>query len=854
MLKLPFALTLSALLCASAGCNAQTAPRAQTAPTQTAPALYGAWRSAAIGGGGYVQNVIFTADPRVLYAYVDVGGVFRSNDGGQNWRMIHGSIAGNGAGVTNIRDLSVNPSNPDDIIIAAGSRWSAREGLFRTRDGGKNWRKVEDGWFYGNESFRWAGQNLARSPIDPNHLLAFGAGDGVWVSVDDGQNWRGVGAVTRGSYASDIKFARDGRTVYASAQEVETWQDGKKIKLGGGLFRSDDAGETWRKIADEAPMELRQDPKQNSRWWGLSAGERVVVSDDGGASWRDASQGLPGGEIKGSVSENAFRALGAGPDFLVVGSSRGTFYRRGVNDEAWQKIENPKITEMYQGRPWNSRIEPGHWQHFGAATGSVVVDPRDPNRWFFTDWYAIWRSDDAGKSWNLSMDGVETTVIHTIRADPRDAARVHLGMADNGYLLSLDGGESYVSPHLNSNLKSLSMPASQPARLYATGDGADGKWEAKQVWLSADAGQSWVKSPMRGLPADLRANSIVAAPDAPLTAYLAVAGEVKPNGGGVYRSNDGGQSWSWIGDGLEGDGSAFSDNIFGVGQELAALPGGEVVAISQKRRAIYAWDGAKWARVEAKLNGAPNEVAAGGGAFWVAVKNDGLYRVENGAARRVWSGDVARVTADGGARVAIGTADGVLVSSDAGAGWQKMAGLPHRFYPIVAFAGPRLLAGTAGNGAFWMPLAPDAAQSMTARAVEPRAVELTVAPGLKLAGAWKVVWTGQGQIETVRVENGVTLRSVGGAARGTAGRELERWQGEQLVSGRLSAQGELEQAQVALQIFDAGWKQIGWQTLADAKGAAKAVAFEKSVVWPEGAAHVQLVVAITGEGNVTLEN
>lgn len=68
--------------------------RAESAPGGT-PVYrdYGAWRSGAFGGGGFLQNIIFApSDPRMLYTYVDVGGLYRSADGGRTWRMLHGSL------------------------------------------------------------------------------------------------------------------------------------------------------------------------------------------------------------------------------------------------------------------------------------------------------------------------------------------------------------------------------------------------------------------------------------------------------------------------------------------------------------------------------------------------------------------------------------------------------------------------------------------------------------------------------------------------------------------------------------------------------------------------------------------
>ena len=822
--------------------------------TTDAPATYGQWRSSQIGGGGYAQNVIPTSDPQVYYAYVDVGGVFRSDDGGQRWRMIHDTLNGQGAGVVCVRDLNVNPTNPNDVTIVCGSQWYEREGIYRTLDGGNSWNKAADAWFYGNESYRWAGQALARSPLNSKRMLAFST-DGMMLSSDGGANWNSVGL--EGFFPSDLGWARDGQTVYACAQPLKVWRDGAQIPFKGGFFKSSDAGVTWTKIGDEAPTEMVQDPKNAARWWAIRGDWKVQVSDDSGQNWRDASQGLPiadqapnSGEKGVFVADDLYSALGIGPDFLVVASNRGSFYRRDLGAASWEKMAAPKIVENYEGRPWMSRIAPGKWQHFGAATASITIDPRDPKHWFFTDWYAIYQSPDAGKTWNLSMDGVETTVLHTLRTQPNDAARVHLGMGDNGYMFSLDGGATFNSEHLNSNTKSIAIPASAPNLAYATGDAADGQWAAKQVWLSADAGRNWIKSPMRGLPADIRANSVVALPNAPKTVFVAVAGEVKPGAGGVYRSTDGGVTFNWFGLGLEG-GGAFSDNIFGIGQELAALPNGEVLALSNQRQMIYRLKpGAeKWEVVGAKMGGKPYEVAAGADEFWVAVRDDGLVRVRDGAATRVWQGDAARVDFDNG-RLALGAKTGVFTSLDGGQTWRNQAGLPNRFWPIVEWAGDRLLAGTIGNGAFWMPFTAAGLKTVVAQKVPESKIKLATATGDAMAplpGEMQLTWTGRGQLEVASQDGARWLRSEGDA-QGSMGVEFAAWSGARRFAGEAKIEGAPTEALVALQTFDAGGKQIGWQTLADAKNATDWTSFEGAATLPDGAAKVNLIAVFNGQG------
>ena len=851
--------------------SAALLPSCTLAQTQTkapdAPALYGDWRSSHIGGGGYIQNVVFTRNPNVLYSYVDVGGVFRSDDGGRRWRMLHGTLQGAGSGVAYVRDVNVDPRDENRVTLVCGTQWGAQEGIFQSLDGGKSWQKRQSAWFYGNEDFRWSGRGLARNPKNPDELLAFSAGDGVFRSVDGGVTWAKTGLEKL--FPSEIQWSRDGQTVLAFAQSKTVWQNGVEAKLEGGLFRSENGGKSWAKIADNAPLEAIEDLQTTGKWWAASGGNGISVSLDNGANWVKSSDGLPQENDASFTSESKFDSIAMGRDergfFLITASARGTFYRRDLPGEKWEKLPAPVVEAVYEGREWGSADKPGRWPKFGAALGSIQINPRDPKQWFFTDWFSIRRSDDAGKSWKLSMDGVEVTVLHALLPDPKDAGRVHLGMGDNGYMLSTDGAASYAKAHLVSNMKGLSVPSSRPARVYGVGDDNSGKWRSFQLWISDDAGQNWTKSPMRGLPDNQKHsfNSVVAPPNSPEMVFVA-ASEKIGEGGGVYRSTDGGFSFAPLNDGLPPNDKFFTGSIWEIGREFAALPNGDVLAMSRWQGALYLLkNGAsKWEKIAAELpSGGPFDVAASETAFFVAVQKSGVWKVENGAAKRIFEADASRVAVSpfDPNRVATGTQGGVYESSDGGKTWQKRALLPNSFGAIVAFTRDRLLAGTPGNGAFWRPLNANGEKPIAAQDVAARKLEIPLPLAQKLEENFAVVWTGSGALEVVRIieteaPKTVALSTKNARAQGSMATQIPVWSGAKTFSGRARSGGEWEEALVALQIFDATGKQIGWQTLLDAKSAREWTNFSAEARLPEGAKSVNLTVIGNGNGQISLRD
>ena len=99
----------------------------------TAARSESAWNVLPVFGGGYVQNVaIAPSNPSRRYAYVDVGGPYRSDDGGRSWTPLHALMPVDQRAVwaDHVRALSVDPRNADRFVMAAGDRFSNPAGVY----------------------------------------------------------------------------------------------------------------------------------------------------------------------------------------------------------------------------------------------------------------------------------------------------------------------------------------------------------------------------------------------------------------------------------------------------------------------------------------------------------------------------------------------------------------------------------------------------------------------------------------------------------------------------------------------------------------------------------------------------
>ncbi|MBZ5553263.1 MAG: hypothetical protein LAO21_11125 [Acidobacteriia bacterium] len=274
---------------------------------------------------------------------VSVGtGIYKTTDGGENWQ--HLGLADS----ERISRILVDPNHSDTVYACAtGHLWdaNAERGVFKTTDGGKTWQKSLS---VNNDT---GCAMIAMDPQDTRILYAAmwqfrrkpylftsgGPGSGLFKSTDAGVTWK---RLTRGLPEGDL-----GRIGIAVAPSRPSVVYAVVEAKHSALFRSDDLGESWTEMNSGAAVvgrpfyfaHLFVDPKDYDRVYKPSTG--LVVSDNGGRAFSG---------IAGSVHSD-FHAMWinpSNPDQMFVGTDGG-LYASEDRGNTWRFIANLPLSQFY---------------------------------------------------------------------------------------------------------------------------------------------------------------------------------------------------------------------------------------------------------------------------------------------------------------------------------------------------------------------------------------------------------------------------------------------------------------------------------------------------------------------------
>ncbi len=311
--------------------------------------------------------------------------------------------AGMSGRVTSI-DVVINNTN----IIYAGT---ASGGLWKSESGGMTWKPIFD-----NEKTLSIGAVAIHQPNpdivwvgtgEGNPRNSLNSGFGVYKTIDGGRTWQCMGLEKTRNIHRVIIHPTNPDIVWVGAIG-SPWGDSQER----GVFKTTDAGKTWRKVlynndrtgvADmvidpENPNKIHVSMWEHRRqpWFFKSGGEGsgLYVSHDGGETWvkRTSADGLPEGEL-GRIGLTVCRDK---PNvmYAIVEAKKNGFYRSDDGGFKWNKIND---TGGFGDRPF--------------YYSEIYVDPSNENR-IFTLYSMISMSEDAGKTWRVILPYSGDNAIH----------------------------------------------------------------------------------------------------------------------------------------------------------------------------------------------------------------------------------------------------------------------------------------------------------------------------------------------------------------------------------------------------------------------------------------------------------
>jgi hypothetical protein len=487
-----------------------------------------AWKNVAIGGGGFVSGIIFSpAQKGLVYARTDVGGFYRSTDGGATWAPLTDQFAAAQGNYLGGESIAVDPSNANIVYAAAGMYESSGNGaILSSTNQGATWTVNSIGVpMGGNDTGRGMGERLA---VDPNNgtILYFGSrGSGLYTSTNSGGSWSKVTAfpVTGDVAASGtswglpvVVFDRRGGS---AAGSTTIYVAAATTAAGSNLYQTTNAGASWTELAGgpSGLMAHHAAVGSDGTVW-LAYGSNYGPFNTGSATlkgqvwtysasgtWTNVTPSSNWGGMAGGISVDAQNPSHAivstldwyAPDRLLATSDGGG---------SWTVIGQPPISGNTAGSTYDDQGA-AYWFSAGPQIGTnatnwveaVALDPFDANHAMHGSGAGIWSSSNIGSAtgangqgvtWTFTDAGLEETVPQFMMPSVSGAflgAIGDLGGMRNVDLDSYSTTGEYTNP-IQSNVNAIDFAESNPSFVVRVGN--SGK-VASDVAYSADNGVTW---------------------------------------------------------------------------------------------------------------------------------------------------------------------------------------------------------------------------------------------------------------------------------------------------------------------------------------------------------------------------
>lgn len=508
---------------------------------------------------------VFAAACGNLFTTNDERGIFRSDDGGQTWqRVLYLTDS------TSAIDLVQDPTNPQVLYASMWERvrgltyrrsFGQTSGIWKSTDGGTTWNEMTNGLIKGSNVGR-IGIAIAKS--NPDILYAFYDLDNMEVAVfktiDGGQSWTRTNDAALNGMNSNFGW-------YFGQVRVDPLNPNRVFVMGVNLFRTDNGGSSW---TDLSSWDIHVD---HHAMIFDEANNRIIEGNDGGL-YRSQNNGTTWTKIN-NLPLTQFYAIDIdyqSPERIYGGTQDNNTIRTltgGISD--WEVIlggdgmytlvDYTNSNTIYAEYQWGNlyRSDDGGYNLnyiAGPMSGDRVnwsaplaMHPVDPSTLYFGT-YRVWKSTDKGDSWQAVSADLTAGInqyfysVTTIAVSNLDPSVVLAGTGDGKVHVSTNDGQTWqnISAGLpNRWITKVAFDPFNAQTIYATLSGFRWDEPLPHVFKSTNLGSTWTD--ISGNLPEFPVNDIALDPDIPGRIIVALDA-------GVYGTGDGGQTWSWIWDGL----------------------------------------------------------------------------------------------------------------------------------------------------------------------------------------------------------------------------------------------------------------------------------------------------------------
>jgi photosystem II stability/assembly factor-like uncharacterized protein len=279
--------------------------------------------------------------------------IFYADDPAGEWTQAEGIALPEGGDKALVRIWVIVAGVEDGTLYAGGDPGV----LFTSRDGGLTWELNEALWTHPTRGSWQPGagglclHSIVPWPGDPDRLAIGISAAGMWATEDGGGSWRRTNAGLVARYLPEEARETSDNLCVHHVERAPGKPERLFMQFHGGVYRSDDAGESWIDIGAGLPSDfgfpLMTDPDDPDSAYVIpltadadrvtpDGRVRVYETRDAGASWAPRGEGLPPSDAYLTVLRQAFARAGSGPPMqLFFGATSGEVFGSGDAGAGW---------------------------------------------------------------------------------------------------------------------------------------------------------------------------------------------------------------------------------------------------------------------------------------------------------------------------------------------------------------------------------------------------------------------------------------------------------------------------------------------------------------------------------------